>query len=488
MASPTLGWLLLHELRMGLRVGSGGSSWRRFAGLLLVAALPVGLGWLLAVRLADVPDWPSPAAVAMLSAGHAMMLPLMLSFASVQVLRSFRERGDLDLLLSAPLPQERVFRAKALASSWLVAMPFMAMLGPFVVFSMVLGHLNWGGALLVILATAGIATGLGYLVVAMLIGWLGQRRARIAVHLGSAALGASIFIGTQIGGFGSGGGRVAMVQQLAAADLPAPLDWGGQAMLGAPLPILVLLLLAALSLLLAEGPGARRLAEQSHEQGTDTLTPRTITFSDRPLVALATKELRLLWRDPETLAQVLLRFIYLVPLVWLASDPATAPQTAARQLLGGGTALAAMAASSLTWITVCSEEAPELVEAAPIPAWQRQGAKLLVACSLPLLALLPLGVWLATLSVPAALLLLPLAALASLSMAAMQAWHGPRMPRLAFRKRPSALLLMGLIEIGVAGAWAAAAALLVGGSIWAMVPLLLVATVVGLGWMLRKRR
>jgi hypothetical protein len=73
-------------------------------------------------------------------------------------------------------------------------------------------------------------------------------------------------------------------------------------------------------------------------------------------------------------------------------------------------------------------------------------------------------------------------------MAVVQGWHGPRIPRTAFRKRPAALLLMGLIEITMAGAWAGLAVLTFSGSVWALLPLGYVMFVVGLAFALRRRR
>lgn len=482
-----VGYLMAHELRVALRAGPGGSRWRRVAGLALIGAIPVIGGWLAARALGPAPDWPTPAVMALLVATHAVMLPLMISLAAVQVLRSFRDRGDLDLLLSAPLPATSVFLAKALVACWMVAMPFLAMLGPFVLFSMGFGHWRWGGTLLVLLTNAGIATGLGFLVVAALIDWLGARRARLAVHLGSATLGAGIFIATQVSGLTGGalGGRAALLARLATATPSSPLDWGARAMVGDPLPLLAFSGAAALSLFFAMGTGARRLAAKENEDAGRSEPVRMPNVYPAAL-SLVIKELRLLWRDPETLAQVLLRFVYLVPLVWLATRDGATPETVARQLLAGGVALAVMAASSLAWITVCGEEARELVEAAPVPGRQLNGAKLLVACALPLLALLPLAIWLTSISPLSGALLMPLAALAALGMAMVQAWHGPRLPRTAFRKRPAAMLLMGLVEIGLAGCWAGLAFLLLSGSALAVLPAAIIAAVLLVARMLKR--
>ncbi|WP_439534296.1 ABC transporter permease [Polymorphobacter sp.] len=484
LAAPaSLPWLLAHELRLGLRLASGTRPWRRALALLLVLALPVGIGWIAARALATAPDTPSAAGLGLLVMAHALMLPLMASLAAVQVLRTFRDRNDLDLLLAAPVPPRRVFLAKALAVCGLVAMPFLVMLAPFVLFSIGLGHWRWGGALIVLVATATVATSLGFLLVAVLTASVGARRARTIVHLGSAALGASLFIASQAGGLSSSmaGSRAGLVARLAANVPPPPLDVAARAMVGDPGALLALVALAIAALLLAAGPGAARLARRNEETAPLRSACRG-HFPASPLSALLTKELRLLWRDPETLAQVLLRFVYLVPLLLLALRDGTPADVAAGQILAGGVALATMAGSSLAWIIVCSEEAPELVEAAPLPGWQRAGAKLALACGLPLLALAPLMVWLIILSPPAAAALLPLALLGAASMALIQGWHGPRLPRAAFRKRPRAMLLMGFVEIAVAAGWAFTATLVHRQHPLAWLPMLFVALVVLVAW------
>jgi ABC-2 type transport system permease protein len=452
--------LLVHEIRLGLRLGTGAARWRWFAGLALLAAAPVALGYSVAQGLASAPDRPGAPLLSLLVLVHLLMLPLMASLAAVQVLRTFQDRADLDLLLAAPVAPTRVFLAKALASCWLVAMPFLVLLGPFILFSMAHGHWRWGGALLVILASATIATALGFWLVAHLIVRLGPRRARLAVHLGSAALGACIFIASQAGAFGSRlmANREQLFDSLAGLLPPPPLDLAARAMVGEPLPLLAFAGLAAASLGLAAGPAARRLAVRTQDREQPG-PGRRQRYPASPHAALATKELLLIWRDPETLAQVLLRFIYLVPLVFLALQEGSSPGLAATRLTAGCVALAAMAASSLAWITVCAEEAPELVEAAPVTARARAVTKLAIACGLPLLALTPLSLWTLGLDAGATPLILLLAPPAALSMALIQSWHGPRMPRSAFRKRPRAMLLMGLVELLVAGLWALAAVL-----------------------------
>ena len=476
-----LGRLLAHEVRLGLRLGSGAARWRWLAGLLLVGAVPVALGWAAASGLASAPDVPPPAVLALLVTAHLLMLPLMASLAAVQVLRTFHDRNDLDLLLAAPIAPAQVFLAKALAVCWLVAMPFLVMLGPFILFAMGHGHWRWGGALVVLLASATIATGLGFWLVAHLITRLGPRRARVAVHLGSAALGASVFIASQAQAFGSrlAGGRDELLASLASLLPPPPLDFAGQAMVGEPGQLLAITALAAASLALASGPAARRLAVRVEDREGPQRKGRQ-HWPASALTALAAKELRLLWRDPETLAQVLLRFIYLVPLVLLALDDGASPTAAATRLLAGSVALAAMAASSLAWITLCAEEAPDLVAAAPVSARARNAVKLGTACGLPLAALVPLGLWTLSLDVRAGLLMLPLALAAALSMALLQGWHGPRGPRAVFRKRPRALLLMGFTEILMAGLWAATAMFAHGRSpllVWPVLAIVLILVV-----------
>jgi ABC-2 type transport system permease protein len=187
------------------------------------------------------------------------------------------------------------------------------------------------------------------------------------------------------------------------------------------------------------------------------------------------------------LAQVLLRFIYIIPLVWLALRNGADPAVVGRQLLAGGVALAVMGSSSLAWITLCAEEARDLVEAAPVSTLHREAAKLAVACGLPMLVLLCFLPVLSGFSGRAALLLLLLAPPAALTMAQLQGWHGPRMPRTAFRKRPGALLLMGFTEIILAGCWAALAVMLFSGARLVFIPAILIVVVVAIGAGSRRR-
>ena len=480
--------LLVHEIRLGLRLGQGAARWRWFAGLLVLAAAPIALGWAAARGLAQAPDMPGPAMLSLLVATHLLMLPLMASLAAVQVLRAFHDRNDLDLLLAAPISPQQVFLAKALAVCWLVAMPFLVLLGPFVLASMLHGHWRWGGSLVVLLATATIATGLGFLLVAMLLAWLGARRARVVVHLGSAALGASVFIASQASALGSrvAAGREQLLASLAAALPPPPLDFAARAMLGAPLPLLALVGLAAAALAVAAGPAAAQLSRRHMDPDRKATAGRQL-FTASPLLALLRKELLLLRRDLEVLAQVLLRFIYLVPLVLLALQDDARPDVSAVRLLAGGVALAAMAASSLAWITLCAEEAPELLDAAPVASRARHGAKLAIACLLPLLALAPLAVWVATLDATAGLLFAPMALAAAASMALVQGWHAPRLPRNAFRKRPRAMLLMGLVEVLMAAAWALAASFAMQKTAALPLPLAVIAAMLLAAWLSRPK-
>lgn len=134
---------------------------------------------------------------------------------------------------------------------------------------------------------------------------------------------------------------------------------------------------------------------------------------------------------------------------------------------------------------MCAEEAPELIEASPLSPFQRNATKLALACLLPLLALLPLGLWLLSLDPVAAAMLLPFGLLAGASMAAVQGWHGPRTPRTTFRKRPRAMLLMGVVEVVMAIAWAVAASFICRAHPAMPMPLIAIIVLLLLAWISR---
>ena len=478
LAPGGFAWLLRHEVRLALR-GTGKRRWLARAGpLLLLAAIPAAAGIALAVGLAavtrhdrhDVPGldaWLGP-----IGAGVVALLVLMLSTAMVAVLRTFHDRGDLDLLLSAPLPPARVLAAKAVGVTVTVAAPFVVLVAPFAVTSAVLGFPRWLGGLAIVGVDATLATAAAIGLVGLLVGTIGPRRARTASQLGAAVLGGAVFLLSQSQSLAPG--LASRLYATIQRPWPSPLDWPARAAIGQPLPLAAMVALAVAAAWAAARAGARHLAAAS-DAGAHAATARTTVVRFRAGLTriVVAKELRLIARDPELITQIALRLVYLIPMAALLArgrhgvDPGPAIAAAA-------TACAGLLASSLAWIVVAAEDAPDLLASAPRDAASVGRAKLIAATLVPLVVVGIAALAGALTAAPrAGAVTLVMGTVAAVSAALLQAWFGRPAPRAAFRRRQTGSFAVAVGEVVLAGAWSGTANLLVRGSVWALAPALL---------------
>ena len=228
---------------------------------------------------------------------------------------------------------------------------------------------------------ATLATALAIGFVGRLFGALGARRARVAVQLGAAAIGGTVFLLSQSQSLAPGlAGRLFAA---VARPWPTPFDWPGRAALGAPLPLAAMVGLGAAALALAARRGGRDLVAAG-DPGGGAAAARTAVVRFHPGLtrAIVVKELRLIARDPELISQIALRLVYLIPLAALVVrgshgvDPGPA-------LAAGATASAGLLASSLAWLVVAAEDAPDLLAAAPRAVATIARAKLIAATLVP---------------------------------------------------------------------------------------------------------
>jgi ABC-2 type transport system permease protein len=482
MTPGSLGWLIRHELRLwsrdGRRIGWVG----RAIVMMVLLLLPIAVGIRLAISTAAAPDFPAQALGPLNAASFALTL-LMVSGASIYVMRSFHDRGDLDLLLAAPLPPARVMVAKSLAIHASVALPMLCLLSPFAIASALLGHPGWLGGIVIIMVCAVIATSLAFALVAALFQLLGARRGRIAVQIGGGLFAAGIAILAQVPNLAPR--RWQAVMAVVAEPPTALLDLPARAALGAPLPLLLLVGFAVLAALAAAQLAARRLIDN----GAAAETPETRSrkgqrrFRAGSPMALLQKELLLLWRDAELLSSIALQMAYMVPafaLIFSGGDVSPG------RLAAGAVLFSGLLASSLGWLTICGDDAPDLIASAPVASHQVLWMKVLAACLIPLgIAAVPVAFALAR-DLRAGLIALLLCPVAAALAALQQHWAGKPQNRKAFRYRQKGSLLLAMTEYLMAGAWSATAGLLINGSAWAAVTATLALSVLALSaWLFR---
>ncbi|WP_409049842.1 hypothetical protein, partial [Sandarakinorhabdus sp.] len=312
MPPGSLTWLVAHDVRLKVRGRQSGLA--RLIGVLVLGLLPLGGGVAAAVLLMAEPDVPSRA-LGSLGAVTVALVLVMLSSAFAHVLRALRDRGELELLLSAPVPPSRVLAARALGIASVVALPFLILVTPFCVVAALTGHPGWLGGMAVVLIMAAIATSAAFLLADGLERLLGPARARVFAQVAGVMLGASVFALGQAPNFAPDWFS-AQMDALRAVP-PSPFDWPGRAILGAPLPLLALAALGVLLSVLAARVAARGLIHAPVIAAPGKAQQRRAAHSFRAGVprALVTKELRLIARDPELISQIGQQMVFLVPVL-----------------------------------------------------------------------------------------------------------------------------------------------------------------------------
>ena len=498
MPAPTpgsLAWLLRHDLRLAwrdFRSGFGALGPRGLGGLILVVV---------AVMHAAV--WAIAADIGALAAGAAtrheafdvalplsgFVLLLMLAQTLNGATKLLYARGDLDLILSSPISPRLVLAGRALA----VAIGAFASAAIFALPLADAGALSGYVGMLALYPALGagalVAAALGLALTLALFRIVGPRRARLAAQVLATFVGAGFVIVLQVR---------RLLPSLLPFGPPAPDGWleailhlPVRAALGEAGPLALwcgcgVAAFAGAVLLLGPGFARSTQATLGIDAGPRRRRParpgRGRAFAAGPLPVLRAKEWRLIARDPWVVSQVLLQVLYMTPIVVLLWSNDGDPALALAPMV---TVVTFQVASSLTWLGLSGEDAPDLLASSPAsPAELRRG-KLEAIGSLTLgIVALPL-LYLARVSAAAALATAAIGALGLGAAVALQSWHGQPSRRSAFAARHRESKIMAMIEMALSMLFGVAAALAVIGSPWVAAPLALVVAV--LAW-LRPRR
>jgi ABC-2 type transport system permease protein len=192
---------------------------------------------------------------------------------------------------------------------------------------------------------------------------------------------------------------------------------------------------------------------------------------------LRRKEWRLLARDPSLFAQLGLQIIYTIPIavVLLRSEALPTALALAPTIV----VIAAQVSASLSWIMVSGEDAPELMATAPVTAAEVDRIKL-SAVALPVFVIIGLPlVGLALISWRVAILTAIFTAAGAASTALLNFWHPMPGNRRGMLRRHSQSKLIALIEHAIAICWAIAIVLALAGSFIALLPIGIVASILG---------
>jgi len=497
-ARASIPWFIAHELRVTWRTWfqRRGRRKRRISvpipvvvGLILgIATLAVGVP--VANSLRDTELVATPLVAFIVDAGLLLMLTLMLSQTLVSAVDAFYERGDLDLLLSSPVPPTRILVVRAVAMAIQPALLFGGLALPFALPIAILGHPEILAVFPMVAALALFSTGVGLAIAIALFSSIGPRRTRTVAQVMAAVVGAAFVIVAQIPNLLSDDEDPLtagwLIDLLNADTFPAIARWPAEAFLGSPVPLVVFLSVAALTFAAVAWWVGRRFArDAAAASGADTVRVRkgrdSARFGASMARATMAKELRLLFRDPGLLSQVLLRVFYLVPLaIVIMNDRGESAVFAPAVAAAAASLLAGQMAGSVAWIAISAEDAPQLLASAPHPLRAFWRAKLATAMLVPGVLVTPLMIIFAFFQPWAALIGLVTAAASAWSAAMINLWLQKPTKRTEFRRSWSSTLGANMLELATSLSFAAFAGLAVAGLAYAWIALAVAVAVIAL--------
>ncbi len=314
-------WLLGHDLRLAgrdIRAAGTSKSFTVAAILGTTVVLLHLIGFLAAPLLAELHD--TARADLLLTGSIAMggAFTLFLSKAISESVEALYQRGDLDLLLSSPIPMRRVLTTRLLAIAVIAGFLPILLIVPLVNGMVLRGEFAWAGAYPVLASLALTASAAGAGITFGLLAWVGPRWTRFAARAMATLFGAVSFLTTQAKFLVPDHARLAAWHALRPDQLAQGVQWWpARAVLGEKMPMVALAVLGAGAVALAS-------AALGHVYGAGVMNtlamPRAASaaaigrrFRGGVFAALLGKEWRLLLRHPGLGAQVFYQFVFLVP-------------------------------------------------------------------------------------------------------------------------------------------------------------------------------
>jgi ABC-2 type transport system permease protein len=465
-------WLLLHELRL-FWYNAGGSPGHRTgrSGVVLAALIWLVLhmaGWFAMGALGGVSN-DDPRILLAVTAILVASATFMLSTAIKSSVVTLFERGDLDLLLSSPLPSRSIFTVRLAGVAATSAGIHLFFLAPFAHGALLHGQWRWLGIYPALTGVAVLCACGAMLLTLGLVRMIGARRTRVVAQVLGALAGALLVIASQthtlfrdrdrlhefMAALGEPGGLLATDSLL---WLPA------RALLGDAWPMLVLTLVAVAAFTITArrthrffAVGLQLSASSSQVSSANSAAPPQPRFGRSLFATVVIKEWRLIVRDPQLISQVLLQLLYLMPLCFAVFRDSGVHVPA----VGAGlTLLASSLAGSLAWVALSAEDAPDLLLLSPVSAHTLRRAKLAAAVMPVLLLTAAPLLWLIVYSALAGLVLCFTVSAAVLGAGMIVFWCGRPGVRSNFKANGERGFVMNVLQVFHSLGWGALAWLL----------------------------
>lgn len=507
-------WLARHQIRLSWRLGRLGKkmpSWLKpVFTILFVAFLSFTMGYGIAKAFETAAgDYKQISSLA-----GAIILTLMISGISMNMMGSFMtitEKGDLDLLLSSPIPPHRFVAARLISSAWRGFCIYAGFATIFFGASIVMISPMFASIYVVVAGFAILDAALTYMIARQALLWFGLRNGRRAIiTLGAVGVLVGLFGYQMVSSSGSLGQLAAREDDPNASlvllhdwvvALTSNLSWLGGTILGDWLGALVFLVTGAVvSAAVLHFAGKRYDQDVAFLNGQNDHAPyrarkaHARQFRRPALVMVFHKEWLSLTRDPLFVSQLIVPLFTMVPFLGFVWNAMANPEEQSEMAPVMGALFAAitvfnvtMLTSSLAWLTASVEEARDLLQASPLdPKIILQGKVL--AASGPAIIELFLVAALVAWAWPVAALTILVMGTATCAGACVIEFSRPRptkRPRMT--QRPDRSLVAVLFGLGLGILWACAAGLAAAKIVWWLLPAALAITISYVAWATRPR-
>ena len=484
MSAPgTTIWFARHELRLAWRdmlsmmtAGRRNRERKIAVGAVIFFAILHGIAFLSLRHAGGMPLRNSLPTLIAVTAGIVLSASAILSQAMETVTRTFYSRSDLELILSSPAHTHRLFAVRIGAIALSSSLMSLFLFGPFIDVLAWRGGLRWLGAYGVIVAVSFVVTALGVALTALLFRTIGPKRTRLAAQIAAAAIGGAFVIGLQIAAMFSTGtmSRIAYLQSRSVIAMVPGIDsivwWPARAALGDVAAFAAVFTISAALLFTAIVFFAPRfadyvLAATGVPQGGKTNSHATREFCVRNApTSLRRKEIALLLRDPWLVSQSLMQLLYLIPPALLLWRSFTFQGHAAILLVPVLIMASGQLAGGLAWLTISGEDAPDLVQTAPVPQSRIWRAKIEAVLECVGLLFAPFLVGLLFVSPSLALIACAGIAASAGAAATIHFWFRSQAKRANFRRRHTSSRIATFSEAFSSITWAATGAIAAAGS------------------------
>ena len=188
-------FLMLNEVRLATRAARQRRGGNIIWGLLIT--FYTAMGFWLGVKLAEIPIHASSQGLNIVLAVCVLAMSFMTTQAMLRSQDTLYLSGDLDLLLTAPLPPRRVLLAKLCGIVANIMFVFAAFTLPVALPVALLGHPGLFGIPLLLLALALLSACLGLAITLAIVRVASPRTARTIAQIVGAFLAAGVFLASQ---------------------------------------------------------------------------------------------------------------------------------------------------------------------------------------------------------------------------------------------------------------------------------------------------